>query len=181
MTTRLFTVETTPSDTNEIGQITLKVDDRVLDASLYDDWMTAATMLHGLEPAAIPDGNFAAWYLWSLQCDRDPITMAKAQSVWDALSASPIDLDLDPRQPVLAKTTRNAVALILDKYTDLRCGQLYVTDVAELQRELVDLVDAAATGAQVTDKPAKADPFIDDTIDLDDGKTFTHSTRIPKE
>lgn len=147
--TNTFTVEVTPDEPGLVGQITLKVDARLLDASLYDDWMLAATRLHNLPHPVIPDGNFATWYLWSLQCDRDPITLAKAQSVWDALSASPIDLDLDPRQPVLAKTTGNAVALILDKYTDVAeqglcdAGALVITDVAELQRELINLVDAA--------------------------------------
>lgn len=149
--------------------ITLKKDDRTLDCSLYDDWVLAGSLLRALTRALIPDGNFTLWHRWSLQSERDPISRVAAQGVWDGLPIhetpmllvnamhwpSPIHIgNGHPRvssTPTLVANNRNAVAQILDKYTEVldpvdpipMGDTLVITNVAELQRELVALVDAA--------------------------------------
>lgn len=159
MTKTALTIEINPPGSPDAGKIELTLDGQVLEPCLYDHWRLAGSRLRSLAYSVIPEGNFVLWHRWSLQCDRDPISSTKAHMAWEGLPEVEVPSlhirakywptpapSTGPTQPVLAATTRNAVAQILDKYTFVSQygvgGDLVITDVAELQRELVELVEA---------------------------------------
>jgi hypothetical protein len=150
-----FTVIIAGHGVSNAGEITLKLNEVTLDPARYEDWLNGGRYLKLADPA-----NFNGWVSWSNQdksMPKLPNYLALMQKRWDSFTEvvtghAPVT-DFTPtiegQAGELATSTKNAIAAALDRFTDERCGQLYVTDMGELQEALNELIPSPPVAAQV--------------------------------
>lgn len=175
MSQREFKVTTMPNKLLDRTDVVLVLDGTTLNPAVYDDWVLGGRYLKGVRDSA---GNFDTWVSWSKQAGsvaflttEDYLKRWKSIGVdtisgaWPtpSITTPPAAQSLSQPLPTdgadLANTPRNAIAAILDKYTNDRCGLLYVEDISELQNALTDLMAPPPTPAPVLE--AKGHTLID--------------------
>lgn len=147
-----FTVIIAGHGVPHAGEITLKLNDIELNPAKYDDWLLGG---HYLKLADAD--NFDGWVSWSCQSKGTVASLDDMTRRWESftevVTGHPPVTDLAPvidgQAGELVDSPKNAIAIALDRFTDVSGNAVHVTDLAGLQEALNEIITPAVAAPQV--------------------------------
>lgn len=147
-----FAVSIAGPDAPNPGEVTLVLNGVTLDLNAYDDWSLGGRYLKLADR-----NNFQTWVDWSNQHLSVKADREKMLRVWESFSTialhHPPVTDFTPaidgQAGELADSPKNAIAIALDRFTDVSGNAVHVTDLAGLQEALNEIISPAVAAPQV--------------------------------